>query len=891
MKNYSTNEIRNLWLKFFSETKNHKIIEPAPLIPKNDDTLLWINSGVAAIKTYFDGSEKSPAPRLVNSQPSIRTNDIENVGRTARHHTLFEMLGNFSIGDYFKREAIHFAWEFLTDEKWLGFDSEKLYITVYQEDDFAYDIWHKEIKIPQEKIIKGDKSTNFWEIGQGPCGPNTEIFYDRGVDYDPENKGIKLLQDDIDNDRYLEVWNLVFSQFNNDGNGNYSDLPMQNIDTGMGLERTASLLQDAPTNYETDQFKLIIEDIEKETNIKFISERPNQHKFSQDDLETNMAFKAIADHIKCNVFSIADGAIFSNEKRGYVLRRLLRRAVNMGRRLGIKRPFLYKLVDGIVEYHKEFFPRLKKNKDHVIKLIKIEEEKFGDTVEKGYAKLNSIIKSENKMSPQDAFLLFNSYGFPIELTEEICLENNISVDLEAFDKLFEEHKTKAKSSYKATGTMAIQSQALSQLDVSSTFDYQLEETSSKVVGIIQKDKVVDKVSGTMLLAFDVTPFYATSGGQIDDQGTIGDMKVEALVKSPHKITLHQITSDKEIKIGDSFDLKIWDQRFNLRAHHSGSHLIHQVVKELFGAEANQSGKYVGNHRLRFDFTCSQKIPSDIASQIETLVNKKINENNDSIIKIMPYQQAIDKGAIALFTEKYLDDVRTVKIGGSFELCGGTHVSNSQEIEEFVLTSFESKGAGIYRIEGICTKKLVKEYNHKKNIELQNKYNTFKVKHHNKDYFVEFKIKDQSYRNNLKDFKSWKNHMAKGNRKWNKAITKEYFVKYSALQDNVVKINDFNVLSIFGDMPASTNRDLVAHYINKLQDLIVIVGSNFDQKSTLVVSVSKSYQDKISASDIVNSINKKTNMKGGGNQATAQSGGENISNLQECLENIEEFINV
>ena len=889
MKNLSTNELRKLWLDFFTKEKNHTLIAPASLIPVNDDTLLWINSGVAALKNYFDGSIKPPSPRLTNSQPSIRTNDIENVGVTARHHTLFEMLGNFSIGEYFKKEAISWAWEFLTNPKWLGLEKSKLYITVYEEDQETYDYWVNEVKIPLDHIIKGDKSTNFWEIGQGPCGPNTEIFYDRGLKFDPKNTGIKLLRDDIENDRYLEVWNIVFSQFNNNGDGTYSDLPQKNIDTGMGLERTASIIQEVPTNYDTDQFQIIIKEIAKYTSCEYKVDNIFNPVVKQSEI--NMAFKAIADHIKCNVFAIGDGAIPSNEKRGYVLRRLLRRSVNMARHLNIFEPFLYKLVDSICHYHQEFFPHLLVKSDHIKEIIKQEEEKFLQTIDKGYNKLESIITKNHAISGADAFLLFNSFGFPIELTSEISNKRNIPIDIDEFNKLFNNHKDLARQSFKSTTKMQIQSEALNKLDVTSTFLDEPTKWDTQVIAIIQNDKIVQKARGEMWLAFKESIFYVESGGQISDQGQVNDLEVIGLMKAPNQTRLHKVNSPSEIKVGDSVTLQIWDQRPQLRAHHSGSHLVHQVIKEMFGSDSNQAGKFVGNNRLRFDFTTTKKVSSSDMEQVEKLVNEKIKEKNIANIKEMPYQEAIDKGAIALFTEKYADMVRTVKIGDSFELCGGTHVANSDEVEQFVITSFESKGSGVYRIEGICTKKLCDQYNQDKNAELIAQYNTLKQKHQNYDYFEEFKNHYNEYLLNVKAFDKWKSKTAQGNKKVQKQKQKEIINQFKNLQDQVVKVGSYNVLALFGNAPGTIGRELATHYINLVKDLVFIWGSTYEDKSFVLVAISKSYQKEISAQKILNEINTKTNIKGGGNNSVAQGGGAKIDNLEEIIKSSKESINV
>jgi alanyl-tRNA synthetase len=673
MKYMTAKQIRETWLNFF-ESKKHRIEASASLVPQNDPTLLWINAGVAPLKKYFDGTEKPINPRMTNVQKCIRTNDIDNVGKTARHHTFFEMLGNFSIGDYFKKEAIEFGFELLTDPKWFGFELNKLYMTYYPDDIEARDAWIKLGVDPSHLIPRED---NYWEIGAGPCGPDTEIYYDRGELYD--KRGRELIVDDIENERFIEIWNIVFSQYNAKPGlkrENYPELPNKNIDTGAGLERFACVIQQTKTNYETDLFYPIILHTEKLSKITY---------------EGQMAFKVIADHIKALTFAISDGAILSNEGRGYVLRRLLRRAVKYGRKLGLNEPFLYMLVDDVVETMGVFYSNLYETKDIVKKLVLKEEQKFLETINEGEKHLLDAIEKEGKtISGETAFKLYDTYGFPIELTVEIAEEHHVQTDIDAFHLELEKQKERSRNARAHQGSMKAQEeQFLNFYDHSTFIGYDTLQSESKVIKVFEQGIVLDQ-----------TPFYATSGGQVADQGTINGIKVVDVMKLPNGQFLHHIEGIFEE--GDDV-LAIVDrtQRLKTIRNHSAAHLFHQAIKEIFGKHANQQGSQVSPKSWRFDFNHYETEKDTQIIEVEKRVKKYILDTPlDVIIRQMPLAEAKKIGAMALFGEKYGDIVRVVDMGWSIELCGGTHVSNTKEIIDFAICSYESIGSGIYRMEGV-----------------------------------------------------------------------------------------------------------------------------------------------------------------------------------------------
>ncbi len=668
-----TSEIRKRYLEYF-ENFGHEIIEAVPLIPEDDPTLLWINSGVAGLKKYFDGSSKPTSNRLVNSQKCIRTNDIDNVGLTARHHTLFEMLGNFSIGDYFREEAINFTYNFLVKE--LGIDKDKLYITVYPSDEDTYKVW-KELGIEDSHLIKTDY--NFWEVGEGPCGPCTELFFDRGTEYDDE--GIKgktayeVLAEDIENDRYIELGNVVLSQFNSEkglDRSQYKELPSKNIDTGMGLERIACILQGAETNYETDGFLPIIEQVSKDSGVKY----DGQHHF-----------KIVSDHMRTVVFAISDGAMISNEGRGYVLRRLVRRAVKHLKNLNINEPYLYKLVDIIVEQNKEAFPRLVDSVDIAKKLIKTEEEKFLSTLASGEKKLNDLVKkTDGVFSGKDAFLLFDTFGFPIELTVEYLEELNIKVDVDGFHIEMEKQKERARGARSVDASMAKQKEEFLNFKENSEFDYEATSIDATVIKVFEEGIILDR-----------TCFYATSGGQQNDVGTIDGVEVKDVIKLVNGQHLHVVKGN--FKEGQTVKAVInSDLRSITTKNHSATHLLYSQLREVVGSHVSQQGSNVTDKALRFDFNNFDGLGDCVLLELENRVNSIIKQEVEVETIVTHIEEAQKMGAVAEFGEKYADKVRVVKMGVTTDLCGGTHVKNTKEIGKLAITSIESKGSGIYRIE-------------------------------------------------------------------------------------------------------------------------------------------------------------------------------------------------
>ena len=601
MKELTSSQVRQMYLDFF-KSKGHSVEPSASLVPVNDPTLLWINSGVATLKKYFDGSVVPENPRITNAQKSIRTNDIENVGKTARHHTMFEMLGNFSIGDYFKNEAIHWAWEFLTGAEWLAFDPEKLYVTVYPKDTEAKRIWRDEVGLSEDHII--DVGDNFWDIGAGPSGPDTEIFYDRGEEFldipedDPEN------YPGGENERYLEIWNLVFSEFNHTPEDTYEPLPHKNIDTGMGLERVVSIIQDAPTNFETDLFMPIIHAVEAlGTNVKY-----------GDAPQTDVSFKVIADHIRALSFAIGDGALPSNEGRGYVLRRLLRRAVMHGKKLGINEAFLYKLVPVVGEIMVSYYPEVLQQKDFIEKVVRTEEERFHETINEGLSMLNEVIK-EVKDAKGDTldgkiiFKLYDTFGFPVELTEEVAEDEGLKVDHAGFETEMEAQRERARSARSKETSMGVQSALLTDIKVESKFVGYTELThDSELFVIIQGDALVNEASaGTAELIFAETPFYAEMGGQIADRGYVKNTAGEVVAnvvdvkKAPNGQFLHKVEVLAPLAEGQIYQLQV-DERMRTRIlkNHTATHLLHRALKDVLGEHANQAGSLVAPGHLRFE---------------------------------------------------------------------------------------------------------------------------------------------------------------------------------------------------------------------------------------------------------------------------------------------------
>ncbi|WP_029176932.1 alanine--tRNA ligase [Streptococcus suis] len=698
MKNLSSAQIRQMWLDFW-KSKGHSVEPSANLVPVNDPTLLWINSGVATLKKYFDGSVIPDNPRITNAQKSIRTNDIENVGKTARHHTMFEMLGNFSIGDYFRDEAIEWGFELLTSPEWFAFPKDKLYMTYYPDDVDSYNRWIALGVEPSHLIPLED---NFWEIGAGPSGPDTEIFFDRGTDFDPENIGIRLLEEDIENDRYIEIWNIVLSQFNADPavpRSEYKELPNKNIDTGAGLERLAAIFQGAKTNFETDLFLPIIREVEK------ISGKT----YDQDG--DNMSFKVIADHIRALSFAIGDGALPGNEGRGYVLRRLLRRAVMHGRRLGINEPFLYKLVETVGHIMESYYPEVLEKRDFIEKIVKREEETFARTIDAGSGHLDQVLAQlkeagKDTLDGQDIFKLYDTYGFPVELTEELAEDAGYKIDHEGFKVAMKEQQDRARAAVVKGGSMGMQNETLAGITESSTFVYGQTSLDAKLEVIIADNERTEAVSeGQALLVFDQTPFYAEMGGQVADRGVIkndsGDVvaTVVDVQKAPNGQPLHTVELSASISVGQTYTLEIeTKRRKGVEKNHTATHLLHAALHNIIGEHATQAGSLNEQDFLRFDFTHFEAVTAEELRRIEEEVNEQIWNAIPVVTVETDIDTAKEMGAMALFGEKYGKEVRVVTIGDySVELCGGTHVSNTAEIGIFKILKEEGIGSGTRRI--------------------------------------------------------------------------------------------------------------------------------------------------------------------------------------------------
>ena len=839
MKQLTSTEIRRMFLDFFVE-KGHKIEPSASLVPVDDPTLLWINSGVATLKKYFDGREIPENPRITNSQKSIRTNDIENVGKTARHHTFFEMLGNFSIGDYFKPEAVAWAWEFLTSEKWLGLEKEKLSVTIHPEDTEAYDIWHNQIGLPEERIIRIEG--NFWDIGEGPSGPNTEIFYDRGEETDTKSPKEEMYPGG-ENERYLEVWNVVFSQYNHNADGTYTELPAKNIDTGMGLERIASVLQDVPTNFDTDLFMPIINEIEKLSGKKYGVNN-----------EQDEAFKVIADHIRTVVFAIADGALPSNEGRGYILRRLLRRAVRYAKLLELNNSFMYKLTDVVAEIMNDYYPNVKESADFVKDVILKEEDRFHETLNEGEAILNGIV-SEVK-----------DYG--------------LKVDIDGFNEEMEKQKERARSSRQDDSSMQVQSDLYSRIIGNSEFiGYTQFEVSSKLLAIIDKeDNLLDKYSDEEIVkvVFEKTPFYAESGGQIGDHGEIlangFKAKVLDVKKLPDKRHIHFVkVLEGEFEVGNDYELIVSrDFRLNVEKNHTATHLLNEALRHEVGSHIKQAGSLVTDEKLRFDITHFAPLTKEEIEKVEQEVNKQIWNALEIKTEEMPIAEARKLGAQALFGEKYGDIVRVVSIGDySIELCGGTHNSNSSEVGIFKIISETGIAAGVRRIEAL-TGRAAYEY-------LRQQEETLRT--------VE-KLTKANASNVVEKVTNLQTEIKKLSKEKESLQQKIANAELNNLVNNIKEVNGINVLTSLVESENMNHlKQLVDNAKSKLENYIIAFASINDDKVNFVVAVDKAITDKYNAGKLVNVLATVCEGRGGGRPDMAQAGAKNKDNIDKAFEEL------
>ncbi len=873
MKKLKASEIRQKYLDFFVE-KGHMVEPSAPLVPIDDDTLLWINSGVATLKKYFDGRETPKKPRIVNSQKAIRTNDIENVGFTARHHTFFEMLGNFSIGDYFKQEAIEFAWEFLTSEKWMGMEPDKLYVTIHPEDMEAYNIWHKDIGLEESRIIRIEG--NFWDIGEGPSGPNTEIFYDRGEAYGQDDPAEEMYPGG-ENERYLEVWNLVFSEFNHNKDHSYTPLPNKNIDTGMGLERMASVSQNVRTNYETDLFMPIMNEIEKVSGKQYLVNN-----------EQDVAFKVIADHIRTIAFAISDGALPANEGRGYVLRRLLRRAVRFSQTLGINEPFMYKLVDIVADIMEPYYPNVKEKADFIKRVIKSEEERFHETLEDGLAILNELIKkakaTTNEINGKDAFKLYDTYGFPIELTEEIAVQAGLKVDMTTFESEMQQQRDRARQARQNSQSMQVQSEVLKNITSASTFvGYDTATAQMTLTHLIYNGEEVSQVEAgeTVYFMLTETPFYAVSGGQVADTGIVYndnfEIAVSEVTKAPNGQNLHKgVVQFGQVNVGATVSAEVnQNDRRDIQKNHSATHLLHAALKSVLGDHVNQAGSLVEADRLRFDFSHFGPMTNDEIDQVERLVNEEIWKGIDVNIQEMDIASAKEMGAMALFGEKYGDVVRVVNMAPfSIELCGGIHVRNTSEIGLFKIVSESGTGAGVRRIEALTGKAAFLYLE-----DIQEKFNTMKS---------QLKVKsDDQVVDKLTQLQDEEKALLKQLEQRDKEITS---LKMGNIEDQVEEINGYKVLVTEVDVPnAKAIRSTMDDFKSKLQDTIIILASNVDDKVSMVATVPKSLTNNVKAGDLIKQMAPIVGGKGGGRPDMAQGGGTQPENISKSLSFIKDYI--
>lgn len=865
MKQLTGNQVRQMFLDFF-KSKGHMIEPGASLIPHNDPTLLWINAGVAALKKYFDGSEKPACHRIANAQKSIRTNDIENVGKTARHHTFFEMLGNFSIGDYFKEEAIPFAWEFLTSPDWIGFDKEKLYITVYTDDDEAYRIWTEVCHVDPKHILKTDG--NFWEIGEGPGGPDSEIFYDRGEKYDPDGLGEKLFFEELENDRYIEVWNVVFSQYDCNpaiDRKDYKELPQKNIDTGMGLERLVSIIQGGETNFDTDFFLPIIHETEKIADVKYA--------------DNKMAYRVIADHIRTVTFALSDGALFDNAGRGYVLRRILRRAVRFGKKIGINHSFMYQLVYVVADIMKDFYDYLPSKADYVSGLVKKEEEAFHKTLANGEKLLNQMLsKTKNKeLNGTDAFKLYDTYGFPLELTVEIAEELGYTVDENGFKAEMKAQQERARNVRCDVESMCSQKPDLMAFDTPSVFHYQPTPIKAKVIATFKDGVKCDEITDKGEVILNQTTFYAEMGGQCADTGKMlnefTELEVMHVCKAPHQQHLHIVKVMKgQVKIGDEFTLMVdTHKRSLIQNNHTATHLLQKALKNILGDHVSQAGSYVDDERLRFDFTHPQKMTEQQMRQVEDQVNQQIFNGLNVDIQVMNKDEAMQSGAMALFDEKYGDEVRVVSVGDySKELCGGCHVSNSAQIGLFKIESEESVGSGVRRIEAVTAQKAYVAL--KKNEEtLQTVSDILKIK--NKNEMIE---KVNHFVDEMNEIKKQRDQYLD---KLNSIEAKEKF-------KNIEDIHGVQFLFVKENKDIATSKQMTFELRDQLDHGIVIMISENSQKISYFVGLTPSMvQSGYKAGDIIKTINTVTGGRGGGKPDFAQGGCASAELIDTAIEQI------
>ncbi len=874
MQPYGVNQLRKMFLEFF-ESKGHLALKSFSLVPHNDKSLLLINSGMAPLKPYFTGQEIPPRRRVTTCQKCIRTGDIENVGKTARHGTFFEMLGNFSFGDYFKEEAIQWTWEFLTEV--VGLDPDRLYPSVYEDDDEAFEIWNKKIGIPAERIFKFGKEDNFWEHGSGPCGPCSEVYYDRGEKYGCGKPDCTV---GCDCDRYMEIWNDVFTQFDNDGNGNYTELEQKNIDTGMGLERLASVVQDVDSIFDVDTIKALRDHVCRLADAEYGKE-----------YNSDVSIRVITDHIRSVTFMISDGIMPSNEGRGYVLRRLLRRACRHGRLLGIEKGFLPELAETVIAGSKDGYPELEEKKEFILKVISKEEEQFNKTIDQGLGILSEMIgkmeaEGAKTLGGEDAFRLYDTYGFPLDLTKEILEEKGIDVDEEGFRECMEVQRKKARDAREVTNYMGADVTVYESIDpnVTSTFvGYDRLSHESEVTVLTTETEIVDALSdgekGTIFV--QETPFYATSGGQEADTGYIrtaeGEFRVEDTVKLlGGKIGHVGVMTKGMIKTGDKVTLEVDAKKRALSArNHSATHLLQKALRTVLGTHVEQAGSSVNEDRLRFDFTHFSAMTPEELKKVEEIVNEKIAAALPVVVKNMPIEEAKKTGAQALFGEKYGDIVRVVNMGDfSIEFCGGTHVQNTSEIAAFKIISETGVAAGVRRIEALTSEGLMKYYDELEE-KLKNAAHLLKATPDNlADKITHLMSENKALHSEVESLKSRMAQDAVGD-----------------VMDQVKEVKGVKLLATEVDgVDMNGLRDLGDQLKEKLGDgVVVLVSANGGKVSLMATATEGAMKKGAHAGNLVKGIAGCVGGGGGGRPNMAQAGGKNPAGIKDALEKAAEVL--
>ena len=874
MKPYGLNELREMFLRFF-ETKGHLRLPSFSLIPQDDASLLLINSGMAPMKPYFKGDKEPPRHRVCTCQKCIRTGDIENIGKTARHGTYFEMLGNFSFGDYFKHEAIAWSWEFLTSPDWVGLDPERLYPSVYEKDDEAFNIWRDEIGIPESRITRLGKDDNFWEHGSGPCGPCSEIYFDRGEEY---GCGKPDCAPGCDCDRYMEVWNNVFSQFDNDGNGNYSDLVQKNIDTGMGLERLAVVCQGVDSLFDVDTVMNITHKVSEITGAHY-----------GDSHQTDVSLRVITDHIRASVMMISDGILPSNEGRGYVLRRLLRRAARHGKLLGVNEPFLYQVVDMVVHENECQYPELREKQAYITRVIRNEEENFAKTIDAGMHIFSDLLaehqaKGERVFSGADAFKLYDTYGFPIDLTREMVQEQDMTVDEDAFQELMEQQRVRARKAREALGDLAWAGVDLG-LDTTPTkftgYDHTVDQGT--ILAIVCDGEVCSEIDEGKqgVLVLDCTPFYAEMGGQVADNGVIEtdgalfqvtDVQKDKAGKFLHHGVMHSGRLQVEQTVTARIDT---DRRKAIMRAHSATHLLQAALREVLGDHVHQAGSLVEPDRLRFDLTHFSAITPEELERVNEIVGDWILDGMDVTVSEMSMEQAKASGATALFSEKYGDLVRVVNMGGkSVELCGGTHVDNTAKIGPFRITGESSVASGVRRVEAITGKAYLRE------MEAVNRrmYAAAEVLHAKPADLI---AKAKGFTAELKEARQNVERMKE-------KILHSDVDRFLYASKNIGGIKVITTTRT--DLDAGDLRKLGDFLRDKDPDTVAVLATATESKVTFVAVCGKNAVARgIRAGDLVRAVSAVTGGKGGGKPDSAMGGGSEVLKIDDALAIVDDFV--